>query len=295
MGMSDWSSVYSRIMWKNKRAGGTALNATNLNTGDIALKEIDDRILVLRDSKFNSDSASGLVKDWSIDTSTGVITVTWYNNTTQVYDLNIEKIPVSFSMSENGVITMVTEDGTEFTADIKSVVPIYSFVGSETVSITPSTGTNGEKVFTFSVVEGSIADKYIRPDYLADIKVSESNASQSETNAKTYAEQAKASAESIGIATTTNVGTVKPDGTTISVDTDGTIHVVSSGSPSASAVEFDSSSLAVLEGDNVQSVIENVDSELLTLNDAIGEVGESLGGLKFSVVDGILNITYEEE
>ena len=200
MAMQDWKSVYSRIFWKNKREGGTPLNEANLNTSDIALKEIDNRILELRDAKFNSEDANGLVKDWNIDVATGIITVTWQNNTTEIFDLNIEKIPVNFEMSQDGIITMTTEDGSEYTADIKSVIPIYSFVGSATINVVSSVGENGEKVFTFSVVDGSIDGTKLNPDYLAEINTSVNSAQSSEQKSleysllsKEYAENAKAS------------------------------------------------------------------------------------------------------
>ena len=200
MAMQDWKSVYSRIFWKNKREGGTPLNEANLNTSDIALKEIDNRILELRDAKFNSEDANGLVKDWNIDVATGIITVTWQNNTTEIYDLNIEKIPVNFEMSQDGIITMTTEDGSEYTADIKSVIPIYSFVGSATINVVSSVGESGEKIFTFSVVDGSIDRTKLNPDYLAEINTSVNSAQWSEQKSleysllsKEYAEQSKAS------------------------------------------------------------------------------------------------------
>ena len=266
MAMQDWKSVYSRIFWKNKREGGTPLNEANLNTSDIALKEIDNRILELRDAKFNSEDANGLVKNWNIDVATGIITVTWQNNTTEIFDLNIEKIPVNFEMSQDGIITMTTEDGSEYTADIKSVIPIYSFVGSATINVVSSEGENGEKVFTFSVVDGSIDGTKLNPDYLANINTSVNNAQLSEQKSleysllsKEYAEQSKASAESIGIAGTDHTGTVQPDGVTIGIDKNGVISVISSGGVTASSTSFVNSTTTTVKSDNVQGAIVELD------------------------------------
>ena len=279
MAMQDWKSVYSRIFWKNKREGGTPLNEANLNTSDIALKEIDNRILELRDAKFNSEDANGLVKDWNIDVATGIITVTWQNNTTEIYDLNIEKIPVNFEMSQDGIITMTTEDGSEYTADIKSVIPIYSFVGSATINVVSSEGENGEKVFTFSVVDGSIDGTKLNPDYLAEINTSVNNAQSSEQKSleysllsKEYAEQSKASAESIGVASLEHTGTVRPDGTTITIDENGVISVISSGGVTAESTSFDNSETVIVKSDNVQGAIVDLDTavdENKTLIDTI--------------------------
>ena len=267
MAMQDWKSVYSRIFWKNKREGGTPLNEANLNTSDIALKEIDNRILELRDAKFNSEDANGLVKDWNIDVATGIITVTWQNNTTEIFDLNIEKIPVNFEMSQDGIITMTTEDGSEYTADIKSVIPIYSFVGSATINVVSSVGENGEKIFTFSVVDGSIDGTKLNPDYLAEINTSVNSAQSSEQKSleysllsKEYAEQSKASAESIGVASIEHTGTVRPDGVTITVDENGVISVISSGGVTAESTSFDNSETVIVKSDNVQGAIVDLDT-----------------------------------
>lgn len=267
MAMQDWKSVYSRIFWKNKREGGTPLNEANLNTSDIALKEIDNRILELRDAKFNSEDANGLVKDWNIDVATGIITVTWQNNTTEIYDLNIEKIPVNFEMSQDGIITMTTEDGSEYTADIKSVIPIYSFVGSATINVVSSVGENGEKVLTFSVVDGSIDGTKLNPDYLAEINTSVNSAQSSEQKSleysllsKEYAEQSKASAESIGVASLEHTGIVRPDGVTITIDENGVISVISSGGVTAESTSFDNSETVIVKRDNVQGAIVELDT-----------------------------------
>ena len=267
MAMQDWKSVYSRIFWKNKREGGTPLNEANLNTSDIALKEIDNRILELRDAKFNAEDANGLVKDWNIDVATGIITVTWQNNTTEIYDLNIEKIPVNFEMSQDGIITMTTEDGSEYTADIKSVIPIYSFVGSATINVVSSVGENGEKVFTFSVVDGSIDGTKLNPDYLAEINTSVNSAQASEQKSleysllsKEYAEQSKASAESIGVASLEHTGIVRPDGVTITIDENGVISVISSGGVTAESTSFDNSETVIVKSNNVQGAIGELDT-----------------------------------
>ena len=57
-----------------------------------------------------------------------------------------------------------------------------------------------------------------------DASGSANSASQSATAAAASAQAAAQSAASIGIATTSNAGIVKPDGTTITIDQDGTIH-----------------------------------------------------------------------
>lgn len=84
MAMQDWKSVYSRIFWKNKREGGTPLNEANLNTSDIALKEIDNRILELRDAKLE-------LEEQILDLQTMIVTGDYY---TQIIDTDNQNILV---------------------------------------------------------------------------------------------------------------------------------------------------------------------------------------------------------
>lgn len=93
-----------------------------------------------------------------------------------IFDLNIEKIPVGFSMSDDGIITMTTEDGTQFKADIGSMIPVLTFEDSATITVSV-TGTGKNKTYSFSIKTGSVTDDMLQPNYLADIRVESANAS----------------------------------------------------------------------------------------------------------------------
>lgn len=47
--MSIWSKVFIRRNWENKPSRKTPINDINLNAGDYALDQIDDRVVQLRD------------------------------------------------------------------------------------------------------------------------------------------------------------------------------------------------------------------------------------------------------
>lgn len=111
----------SRINWENYPSVNTPLGQVNLNKMDYALYKHDEAISILDTIKANQSDLIQSLKSVTYDTTTGVFVFTYWNNTTVTVDLNIEKIPVSFSMSNTGVITMVTQDGTTYT-DRKSVV-----------------------------------------------------------------------------------------------------------------------------------------------------------------------------
>lgn len=253
------NKLYTRIVWENFPSEKTALNESNLNRMDLAIDSIDNRLVDMDAVKVNKEVANSLVQSWSMDESTGIITITHLDGSKDMFDLNIEKIPVNFELSDNGILTMTTDDGTQYTANIGAMIPVLTFEDSEEIAVSV-TGTGVNKTYSFSIKAGSVTEDKLQPNFLADVKTeaakaqasqsaaaqSASDASSSATlaesythggtgaregeetdNAKYYMEQAKA-VSAVDIATTEKAGIVKPDGTTITVDTDGTIHGSSS-------------------------------------------------------------------
>ena len=293
--------IYSRINWENFPSEKTAVNESNLNRMDLGLDNLDDRVIALDAAKFNTETANTLIKDWVIDEQTGVITITKLNGEKILFDLNIEKIPVNFTLSDDGIITMTTDDGEQFTANIGAMIPILTFEDSDEIAVSVS-GEGVNKTYSFSVKNGSITEEKLNPTYLGEIRTQVAKAESSATsadaseksaasssalsksyavggtgtrdgedtdNAKYYAEQAK-NASDVGtlseivenhisdkivhmtesehdvvsklgesaegsltyngseikpsVATTESTGVVKPDGTTITIDEDGTLH-----------------------------------------------------------------------
>ena len=170
------NKVYTRINWEDYPSENTDLDAYHLNQMDSAIDALDNRIISQDALKVDKSSINGNIADWTMDETTGVITITKYNGEKIIFDLNIEKIPVGFSMSDDGIITMTTEDGTQFTADIGSMVPVLTFEDSATIAVSV-TGTGKNKTYSFSIKTGSVTDDMLQPNYLADIRVESANAS----------------------------------------------------------------------------------------------------------------------
>lgn len=164
------NKVYARINWENYPSDSTPLNKENLNKMDRAVNELDNRIISQEASKANKAELNNLVKDWIIDETTGIITITKVNGSKVLFDLNIEKIPVSFSLSDNGILAMETDDGSVFTADIGSMIPILSFHDSDEIAVSVE-GTGINKTYSFSIKTGAVTEDKLQPDFLADIKV----------------------------------------------------------------------------------------------------------------------------
>lgn len=176
------NKAFEYFVWYNKPDIRSPLAAINLNKINTGLDTVDDRVISLDTNKANQSDLLQSVKSITYNTSTGVMTITWWNNNVLNIDLNIEKIPVSFSMSPQGVITMETEDGTIFTADVGSLIKLYTFNNSSTIAFTVTLDANDNRTIVANVVDGSIDGTKLNPNYLAQI-TQQTNAAIASANA----------------------------------------------------------------------------------------------------------------
>lgn len=200
------NKVYERINWENYPSIHTPINEKNLNKLDFAADALDNRIINLDTAKIDKSSIQTNVADWTMDSDTGIITITKVNGEKVIFDLNIEKIPIEFKLTPEGILIMITDDGTQFKADIGSMIPILTFNSSSEIQVTV-TGTGINKVYSFSIIKNSITEDKLEANYLADIKTEVAKAQSSSktatdaattatnmaNNAKSYSENAAAS------------------------------------------------------------------------------------------------------
>ena len=233
--------AHSRIKWENYPSIATPLNETNLNKMDIALDEVDNRVLGLDTAKLDKAVANSMVKDITFDEATGIFTITSLDGTTKTVDTKLEKVATNFSYDyETQKLKLTLLDGTEQEIDMSTLISQYEFADTSTIGFT--VGNEGK--ITAIVKDGSVTEDKLQPNFLADIKVevakgksysdssyeNATTSSNASKEAKQYRDEAKqfrdeAQAMSgVEIATTEKAGLVKPDGTTIRVDEDGTIH-----------------------------------------------------------------------
>lgn len=187
--------TYTRINWQNEPSVATPINDVNLNKMDYSLNEVDNRVISLDTSKADQSDLLQTVKAVTYDTTTGVFTFTFWNGTVVTADLNIEKIPVSFSMSPQGVITMTTADGTQYTADVSELIKTYSFADSSEIDFTVTTDASGNKTVTASIIAGSITGEKLQPNYLADCVTAKNGAETAAGSASSSATSSELSSE----------------------------------------------------------------------------------------------------
>ena len=191
---------YNPVNWKNKSEGLiTPLDKRNLNNMDGAIKTLADSLDVayneLDTKKLSVDGSYKIISEtptW--DEKTGILRFKFYDGTEFMVDFNVEKIPVSFSMNEKGVITMTTEDGTEWTADIGSLTPNYVYDDNERIAVTTSKSEDGSTHVSFDLKKGSITNDYLANDYLASIIAETVKAQTASSDAKKSADSASESA-----------------------------------------------------------------------------------------------------
>lgn len=175
--------IYVRIDWENYPSDKTPVNERNLNKMDLALRLLDDRVVWLNENKFDKTESFKLVKDISLNEENGVFTITFYDDSKKQIDTILEKIAVNFDFDEERQQLIITlDDGTEKRVDLSALITQYEFLTSETISPEVENG----KV-KFEVREGSIQEKHLRPDYLADIRVEQGKAQLSAGKSEEFA------------------------------------------------------------------------------------------------------------
>lgn len=194
-----YQKIYSREYWENFPSEKTAINRNRLNNIEGGIDAIDDRVCALDTTKVDLTKANELVKEILWDESNGTLTVVKMNGSKAVIDTKLEKLAVNFKydpQTQQLVITL--DDGTAQNVDLSALITQYEFTDSDTIAF--AIGSDGK--VSAIVKEGSIQEKHLRPDYLADIKVesakavnSATNAKASETNAAKSAADAKGSAD----------------------------------------------------------------------------------------------------
>lgn len=191
---------YLRINWENKSESlKTPIDKGNLNKMDKAIDDLCKNLDVAHTEsevkKLDKSSANKLLSEtptW--DSDTGILTFKFFDGTSFSVDFNVEKIPVSFSMDSNGVITMTTDDGTEWTADVSKLIQDYNFNNGLRISFAKTKKEDGYDV-SADLVKGSITEEYLEKNYLANIisnvNASNSNAANAATSATNAANDAK--------------------------------------------------------------------------------------------------------
>ena len=174
------NKTYSRINWENYPSDATPINEKNLNKIDLATDEIDNRVITLDTTKATKEEIATLVQDIEFNEGTGIFSIKKKNGSILNIDTKMEKIAVNFTYDqEHQQIVLDLIDGTKQYIDLAALITQYEFLESETIGF--SVDSSGK--VSAIIKEGSVEEKHLRPDYLADIRVEVEKAKESQSNA----------------------------------------------------------------------------------------------------------------
>lgn len=166
---------------------------------------IADRYTKTEAETLVSTETNNLVADLDVNLTTGVITVTKKDGTTETFDTALEKVPAKFEIVENSgkyALKVTNLDGTTTQTDVTNLMNIYSFNNSDTINF-EVTGEGNEKAVVANIKANSIGlDKLSLTvvstieGYMNAAKDSANAAKTSETNARTSELNAANSANS---------------------------------------------------------------------------------------------------
>ncbi len=194
--------AFNSFPWRNYPSADSPLNEQNLMKINNGLNTVDDRVITLDATKFDKTDAQGLIKSLTFNRTNGVFTITYFNGATATIDTMLEKLAVNFDFDETTQQMIITlDDGTVKRVDLSAFIVPLEFVDSDTIAFQ----LLADGKVTAIVKEGSIEEKHLRPNYLADIKIevakaeaSRDAAAQSVENANAYADLSKSYAVGTG-------------------------------------------------------------------------------------------------
>lgn len=171
--------------WQNLPSVSTPIIAAQLNRNEQTVDTLDDRIITLDTDKANQSDMNNAVQAITYDPTDGSITVTKFGGTVVTYDTDIDKIPDTYDFIDNPNdphyknLAITLADGTVDYTDMTTVITENDFNTSGTIQYAISTTGTVE----FDIVDYSVTDTKMQPNYLADITAQASSASTSATSA----------------------------------------------------------------------------------------------------------------
>lgn len=185
------NKAFDTFLWENYPKTETPLGKNLLNKVNTAVDIIDNRVISHDTTKFNVSEAQLLVKNVTLNEENGVLTITYYNGTSTTYSSLLGKLAVNFDFNEETQKIMIRlSNGEQKEVDLSAFITEYEFVNTGTIGFQ----TSADGKVSAIVKEGSIQEKHLRPDYLADVKVEVSKASSSAATASSKATAAANSA-----------------------------------------------------------------------------------------------------
>ena len=187
MGQS-WNKVHDaskNSYWKNLPSTDTPIVKDELNRNETSVDTIDDRVITLDTTKAEQSDFLGAFLSVTFNSSTGTFTFTKANGTTVVIDTDIEKIAINFDYDDDPTsahyqqLIIELDDGTYKYVDLSALITEYEFTDTTTIHF--AVGNDGS--VTANVIDGSITEAKLQPNFLADCRAARTGAENAEADA----------------------------------------------------------------------------------------------------------------
>lgn len=252
--------AFNSFPWRNYPSADSPLNDQNLMKINNGLNTVDDRVITLDTTKFDKTDAQGLIKSLTFNPSNGVFTITYFNGATATIDTLLEKLAVNFDFDETTQQMIITlDDGTVKRVDLSAFIVPLEFVDSGTIAFQLLADGKVSAI----IKEGSIEEKHLRPDYLADIRVESAKAESSRDAAATSATTASICAynakESEKAAKESQIESKKSEQAAAqsAADSEANKNIVVNGVQTVSICAFEAKESAKIAKENADIAVEN--------------------------------------
>lgn len=159
------NKAYSRINWQNSPSTATPINETNLNAMDLALDTIDNRVVTLDSEKVGQTEINPLVKNITIDTTTGLMTVTHENGTYET--TNLSDILSEIGLISSETIEFETVEYSTYYFDYPEDSPSYGGLTIYTPDFEMEDGSTNGYMFNRFYENGNVLAISIDRNYVA--------------------------------------------------------------------------------------------------------------------------------
>lgn len=175
--------------WEDLPSIESPIIALQLNRIEQTLDVIDDRVVAFDLSKANQTDMLQAVRSIVYTKATGTFRITFFNGTYVDIDTDLEKLAVNFDYDDDPEsahyqqIIITLEDGTKKYIDISALITQYEFLASATIN--PIVGADG--TVSFEVINGSITEDKLEPNFLANCRIQVSLAEGYKEDAEAWA------------------------------------------------------------------------------------------------------------
>lgn len=189
-----WQKAFQRIFWKNRPYTDTPLGESKLLPMDASIDTIDDRVVTLQSTKAEQSDFLTALKNIQYNPSTGVFTITKFNDSSFTIDTDIEKIAINFDYDDDPTsahyqqLIITLDDGTVKYVDLSALITEYEFGNTSTINFTVS-GSTG--IVTANIINGSITSDHLAPSVTAAINAAVNSAEAHAEDSEAWARGTK--------------------------------------------------------------------------------------------------------